>query len=190
MSPCTTPVSPADIQIGTRTLADILTAHAAWLRTRYTASPEGERANLRGANLRGANLCGATLRDANLRGANLRGATLRDADLSDADLSDADLSGADLSGASGLLALGPIGSEGRTIYAVSHADGVMVQAGCWWGTLDALADRVDEVHGAASGSGDTPHGVAYRAAIAYVRAHAAAYGWPLATDAETGAEAA
>ena len=51
-------------------LKEILRLHKLWLDN----SPDGERANLRGANLRGADLCGANLRGANLSGANLSGA--------------------------------------------------------------------------------------------------------------------
>jgi hypothetical protein len=106
--------------------------------TRY-AVPDGAeavRADLRGADLSGANLRGANLRGANLRGANLRWADLRGADLSGADLSGADLSGANLRGAAGIASIGPVGRQRRMVYAVAHDDGPMVQAGCWWGSVD------------------------------------------------------
>ena len=105
--------------------AEMLAAHAEWLRTKDTKTPSGTRivvppgvdlsgvdlsgANLGGANLRCANLGGADLRcaylagvdlgDANLRGANLGDANLRGAYLGGADLGDAYLRGADLGGA-------------------------------------------------------------------------------------------
>jgi hypothetical protein len=119
--------------------------HLAWLAsqghpTRYTV-PEGTapvRADLYGANLRWADLSGA-----DLSGANLRGADLRWADLSGADLSGADLSGADLRGATGVASIGPVGRDGRMIYAVAHADGTRIQSGCWWGSVEDTIARIE-----------------------------------------------
>ena len=105
--------------------AEMLAAHAEWLRTKDTKTPSGTRivvppgvdlsgvdlsgANLGGANLRCANLGGADLRcaylagvdlgDANLRGANLGDANLRGAYLGGANLGDANLGDANLRGA-------------------------------------------------------------------------------------------
>ena len=158
-------------------------------------------ANLRGANLFGANLFGANLREANLRGADLCEADLYRANLSEADLSEADLSrayfreadisgaylyranlsgvdlhganlyGAILRGAKGISSIGPIASEGRTIYAVNHIDKIMVQAGCFWDDLEEFKQAVEEKHG------DNQHGVAYRAAIEFIFAYAKTYKW-------------
>ena len=80
-------------------LKEVLTAHAEWLRTRFSEEVKGCRADLCGANLCSANLCGANLRSANLRDANLCGANLRSANLCSANLRDADLRDADLCGA-------------------------------------------------------------------------------------------
>ena len=95
-------------------LAATLESHAKWLRTRFSANTEGERAVLTGADLKGADLKGADLKGAvltgavltgadlagaDLKGADLTGAVLTDADLTGADLTDADLTGADLTGA-------------------------------------------------------------------------------------------
>ncbi len=139
-------------------------------------------ANLRDAYLRGADLVGANLRYANLGGANLHGANLLYADLGDADLRCANLREANLRGvtfgrATGVIVFGPLGSSGRICYAIDHSDRIMMQAGCWWGTLDDLASRI---------APDGNHGweddaewwrAEYTAAIAFVRTLAASKGW-------------
>ena len=133
-------------------------------------------ADLFGADLRGANLSGADLRRADLRGANLSGADLRCAVLRGANLSGADLRGADLSGAvlSGakiigerpLLTIGPIGSRSDTLCAWITDGGVMISAGCFWGSLDKFSRAVAATHG------DSVHGREYAAAITMIEAHA------------------
>lgn len=100
-------------------LPGVLAAHREWVES-------GGRAGKR-ANLRGAYLGGADLRGADLRGAYLRGA---------------DLGGADLGGAYGVAWVGPVGSAGRQVIAVDHGDKVMVHAGCWWGSVDDLRERI------------------------------------------------
>jgi hypothetical protein len=144
--------------------------HLAWLAsqghpTRY-AVPDGieaVRANLREADLREADLLGADLREADLTGAYLFEADLIGADLSDANLSVANLSvanlrganlrganlsgthlsGAVLYGAAGIAAIGPVGRNGRIVYAVAHDDGPRVQAGCWWGSVEDTISRIE-----------------------------------------------
>ena len=106
----------------------------------YDADLHG--ADLRGANLRDANLYGADLYGANLRGANLRGANLYGANLYSANLRDANLRGANLYGAKGILSIGPMNTSGRIIYAVNHSTTVMIQAGCFWGTMEELTAKV------------------------------------------------
>ena len=138
-------------------------------------------ANLRGADLSGSNLSKANLCEANLSGAdlsgailskaNLCGANLYEANLRGANLRGADLSRAILRGAKGIISIGPIASEGRTIYAVNHIDKIMVQAGCFWDDLEEFKQAVEEKHG------DNPHGVAYRAAIEFILAYAKTYKW-------------
>ena len=133
--------------------------HLAWLAsqghsTRY-AVPEGTeavRADLYGAVLTGAVLTGAVLSGADLSGAILHGADLSDAYLSEANLRGAnlrganlrgaDLSGAVLSGATGIAAIGPVGRQRRLVYAVAHDDGPMIQAGCWWGSVEDTIARI------------------------------------------------
>ena len=80
---------------------------------------------------------------ADLHWAVLHGADLRGADLRGADLHWADLHGADLHGAVGIASTGPVGHESRTIYAVRHDGGPMIQAGCWWGTVPDTIERIE-----------------------------------------------
>jgi len=96
-----------------------------------------ERANLRCANLRCANLEGANLRDADLRCANLRGANLRGADLRCANLRRAN----------NVYQFIAYDTSKRLVYCVKqHDDSWMVQAGCFWGTLEELETKVKETH--------------------------------------------
>ena len=127
-------------------------------------------AYLRGANLGGAYLGGANLRGANLGGANLRGAYLGDANLGDANLRDANLRGAylgenlgKLESAQDILIVGAIGSRDgyTTIY---HTDkGVFVTCGCFRGTLDEFAKKVEQTHG------DNKHARDYKALIEFAK---------------------
>ena len=157
------------------------------------------RANLRGANLRGADLSGADLSGADLSGANLSGANLSGAYLSRADLRGADLSGADLSGAylsradlSGadlrgakvrdlllvgarpFLAIGPIGSESRIVFAWLTESGLRIQAGCFFGTRDEFTARLAKTHN------DNVHAQEYTAALVLIDAHSML--WTPATE--------
>jgi hypothetical protein len=66
-----------------------------------------------------------------------------------ANLSGADLSWANLSKAKNIISLGPMPTSGRIIYIVRHPEkegGAMVQAGCFWGTLDELEAKVKASH--------------------------------------------
>ena len=128
-------------------------------------------ADLRGADLRSADLCGAYLRHAYLRGAYLRGADLGGADLRSADLGSAYLRGADLGGAKligdrPILQIGPIGSRSDYLIAFVTDQGVLVRAGCFFGSLDEFSSAVDKTHG------DSVHGIEYATAIAMIDAHA------------------
>ena len=98
-----------------------------------------ERANLRGANLKGANLRGA-----NLKGANLEEANLYRANLYGANLYGADLYGADLEEAKNILVF-KSNSSGRLFYIV-NGDEIKVKAGCFWGTIQELKDKIAEQH--------------------------------------------
>ena len=69
-----------------------------------------------------------------LCGANLRGADLNGANLCKADLSGANLCKADLNGAKNIYLFNK--KDGRACYAIANGDLLMIQAGCFWGTLD------------------------------------------------------
>jgi len=132
----------------------------------------GARANLAGANLAGANLARAYLAGANLAGADLAGANLAGADLARADLAGANLAGANLAGkkligSRPVFMLGPIGS--RCAYFVSYITdaGLILQAGCFRGTVDEFRAKLTNTHG------DNDHAKEYTAALLMIEAHAA-----------------
>ena len=172
--------------VATRVGANLSAANlsGAFLADAYLSGADLRGAYLIGANLRDANLSDADLRDANLGGANLRDANLRDANLSDAYLSCANLSGADLSGAnlSGaylrgearligarpVVQVGPIGSRSDWLVAYLTDGGIRIDAGCQRQITRAeFETRLANTHG------DDQHAREYRAALAYIDAHAA-----------------
>jgi hypothetical protein len=104
-------------------LQSVLDLHAKWVNS----EEGGVRADLSRANLRGADLSGRDFIGTNLSGADLSGASLY---------------GANLVGAMGIMSFGPMPTSGRMIYAVWHDTHWMVQAGCFWGTLDELEFKV------------------------------------------------
>ena len=96
-----------------------------------------------------------TLEEAIKNGANLGGAYLRDANLGDA--------WGKLESASDVLIVGPIGSRSgyTTIY---HTDkGVFVACGCFRGTLDEFAKKVEEKHG------ENNHAIDYKALVGFAK---------------------
>lgn len=99
------------------------------------------RADLRGVDLYLANLSGADLRGADLSGANLNGANLYRADLSEANLSRANLNGA-----VNCYIFNAYDTSKRIVYCVRHKENWMVQAGCFWGNLDELENKVLDTH--------------------------------------------
>ena len=98
---------------------------------------------------------GANLGDAYLGGANLRGAYLRGANLGD--------EWEKLVSTSDLLIVGPIGSRSgyTTIYHTNK--GVFVTCGCFRGSLDEFAKKVDKTHG------DNNHARDYKALVEFVK---------------------
>ena len=103
-------------------------------------------ANLRGAGLMGANLMGANLRGANLRGAYLRGANLMGANLMGANLEGANLMEANLRGVYNLYIFNAFDTSKRMVYCVKHSDTWYVKAGCFWGTIAELKNKVLLTH--------------------------------------------
>ena len=142
------------------------------LRGANLGSVNLSRANLSGADLSGANLHCADLHCADLRGADLRGANLSSVNLSNADLSGANLRGAriktglELSGPRPALFIGPIGSVQRTITAWITADGLRIQAGCFFGTRDEFTAQLAKTHG------NNEHAQEYTAALVLIDMHA------------------
>jgi hypothetical protein len=112
-------------------------------------------AYLGGANLRGANLGGANLGDAYLRGAYLGGAYLGGANLGE--------EWGKLESAQDILIVGAIGSrDGYTM--IFHTDkGVFVMCGCFRGTLDEFAKKVEETNG------DNKHARDYKALVEFAK---------------------
>ncbi len=125
-------------------------------------------ANLNGANLDGANLDGANLNGANLYRANLDGANLDRANLYRANLDGANLNGANLDGAKVIgipLFISNIGSENGTLEAWPCEDRVVIQRGCFTGTLEEFSTANKKTHG------DNKHGRAYVKAIELIQIH-------------------
>lgn len=86
-----------------------------------------------------------------------------------ADLRGANLWGADLRGATGkILSFGPIGSRQGITYVTKTERTIHVRCGCFYGTLEEFAAKVEEEHG------DSQHGKSYKAAIEFIKAHDAA----------------
>ncbi len=125
-------------------------------------------ANLNGANLNGANLYRANLNGANLYRANLDGANLDRANLYWANLVGANLNGANLDGAKVIgipLFISNIGSENGTLEAWPCEDRVVIQRGCFTGTLEEFSTANKKTHG------DNKHGRAYVKAIELIQIH-------------------
>lgn len=82
---------------------------------------------------------------------------------------DANLRDADLWGAAGkILSFGPIGSRQGITYVTKTERTIHVRCGCFYGTLEEFAAKVEEEHG------DSQHGKSYKAAIEFIKAHDAA----------------
>ena len=101
----------------------------------------------------------------------LTGAYLTGAYLTGADLTGADLTGADLTGAGDekieilrYLNIGPIGSRLSYLNVFFTKKGVFTHTGCFRGTLEEFEAKAQREHG------DNEHGVAYAAAVAFIRA--------------------
>ena len=116
-----------------------------------TARHALEKAVSAGANLDGANLARAYLDGAYLDGANLAGANL---------------AGALLVGERPIFQIGPIGSRCAYFTAYLTSEGVKIQAGCFFGTVDEFTAKLSEEHG------DNIHAKEYRAALDLIHCHA------------------
>ena len=63
-----------------------------------------------------------------------------------ADLSGANLNGADLNGAKSYYSFTAYDTSKRIVHCIKNQDTWMVQAGCFWGTLDELEAEVKSTH--------------------------------------------
>ena len=161
----------------------------AYLDGAYLARANLDGANLDGANLYGANLVGANLARAylaraNLDGAYLDGANLARANLDGAYLDGANIYGANLYGTRPVFQVGPIGSRCSYLVSFITTVGIKIKAGCFFGSRDEFAAKVEEEHG------DSIHGEEYRAALVLIDAHAKLWGKAEAAAEVTQAEEA
>jgi len=62
-----------------------------------------------------------------------------------------------------VLQLGPLGSRSATLIAFRTGKGLMVRAGCFFGTADQFVDAVRETHE------DSTHAADYMAALDFIR---------------------
>ena len=134
----------------------------------YAGGSETLRDVVEAAVRDGARLDGARLDGASLVGASLDGARLDGASLDGASLVGASLDGARLDG-----------SRSGYLFAYLTDAGIMIRAGCFFGTLDEFRAACDKTHG------DSTHGREYAAAIQMTEAHASLW-----TPAEVAKEAA
>ena len=104
-------------------------------------------ADLSSANLRYANLSYADLSSANLRYANLSYANLSSANLSYANLSSTNLSWASTINVRNLRVIScQLNTSDQNRNIAYYPDLNLITAGCFFGTLDELKKRVEEVH--------------------------------------------
>ena len=108
----------------------------------------------------------ATTTGANLAGANLAGANLARAYLARANLDGAYLDGKKLIGTRPVFQIGPIGSRCAQFVSYITEAGVLLNAGCFWGTVDEFRAKLADTHG------DNEHAQEYKAALVMVAAHA------------------
>lgn len=114
-------------------------------------------AKLAGADLAGAYLANAYLANAYLAGAYLAGAKLRNGEV--------------LTGERPVVQVGPIGSRGDYLVAYVTDQGLRFDAGCQRQiSRDLLESRIDITHGT------NKYAQEYRAALAFIDAHAAIWG--------------
>ncbi len=139
----------------------------AYLARAYLVGACLARANLARANLAGAYLAGANPAGANLDGANLAGAYLAGANLARANLARANLAGKKLIGARPVFQIGPIGSRCAQFVSYITEAGVLLNAGCFWGTVDEFRAKLADTHG------NNDHAKEYEMALLMIDAHAA-----------------
>jgi len=120
----------------------------AYLRDANLTDADLQDANLAGADMQRANLTDANLSGAQLRDANLREMNLMGANLMGSHLHNANLSGTEMAGARHIASISNVGTEARTIYAVTHTGGPMFHIGCFWGGYEAATAAVTKKYSA------------------------------------------
>ena len=108
------------------------------------ADADLERANLTRVDLREASLSGAELGRTNLTETTLDGAYLSHANIRGANLSKVCLTRVNLTGVKGILVFKAVIS-GRLYYFIDGEE-IKVQAGCFWGTIPELKERIKNEH--------------------------------------------
>ena len=114
----------------------------------------------------GANLARANLARANLARANLDGAYLNGANLIGANLTGANLARAKLIGDRPIFMIGPIGSRCAYFTSYNTDKGIMLRAGCFFGTVDEFREKLSKKHQ------DNDHAKEYLSAIELIKCHA------------------
>ena len=109
---------------------------------------------------------GANLVRANLYGASLYGANLAEANLDGASLDGASLDGASLAGERPIFMIGPIGSRCAYFTSYNTEKGIMLRAGCFFGTVDEFTEKLSKEHQ------DNDHAKEYLAALELIKCHA------------------
>ncbi len=142
-------LSSADLRWADLSSADLRWADLSSANLRWA---DLSSADLRSADLNSADLSSADLRSADLSSANLRWADLNSADLRSADLNSADLRSADLRWASTINVRNlrviscQLNTSDQNRSIAYYPDLNLITAGCFFGTLDELKERVEEVH--------------------------------------------
>jgi len=156
-------LSYANLRSANLSFADLRSAD---LRSANLRSADLSYANLRSADLRSADLRSADLSYANLRSANLSYADLSSANLRSANLSSATFRGKKLVGERPFFSIGPIGSRSDYIQAWITDSGLMIRAGCFYGTKAEFESKLTDEHG------DNIHGNEYRSVLVLIDKHA------------------
>ena len=108
----------------------------------------------------------AVIAGADLARANLAGADLARANLAGADLAGADLAGAKLIGERPIFMIGPIGSRHSYFTSYNTDKGIMLRAGCFFGTVDEFTEKLSEEHQ------NNDHAKEYLSALELIKCHA------------------
>ena len=103
-------------------------------------------ADLSNANLHNANLYNDNLSNADLHNANLYNANLQDANLRNANFNNANLDHADLRYAKNYYSFIAYDTSRRIVHCIKHNKTWMIRAGCFWGTLEELENKVKATH--------------------------------------------